>query len=49
VVLSANAADGYLTVSEVKKIGVARVSIGPRLQFIAAKAMQKGIEDLLST
>jgi 2-methylisocitrate lyase-like PEP mutase family enzyme len=49
VVLPASAADGYLTVSEVKKIGVARVSIGPRLQFVAAKAMQKGIEELLST
>jgi 2-methylisocitrate lyase-like PEP mutase family enzyme len=49
VVLPASAAQGYLTVSEVKKIGVARVSIGPRLQFVAAKAIQKGIEELLST
>jgi len=39
----------YLTVSEVKKMGVARVSIGPRLQFDAARAIKAGIEELLST
>ena len=49
VVLPGNAADGYLAVSEVKKMGVARVSVGPRLQSVAAKAIQKGIEELLST
>jgi 2-methylisocitrate lyase-like PEP mutase family enzyme len=42
VMLRASVVNGYFTMSEVKKIGVARVSIGPRLQFVAAKAIQKG-------
>lgn len=42
-------ADEYVNVSEVKKIGVARVSTGPRPQIVAAKAMQKDIEESLST
>ncbi|KAL0938547.1 uncharacterized protein CTRU02_205157 [Colletotrichum truncatum] len=42
------AADGFLTVSEVAKLGVARVSLGPRLQSVATKAMMKSIAELLS-
>ena len=49
VVLPASAAEGFLTVSEVKKIGIARVSIGPRLQVDAAKTMKRSIQDLLSS
>ena len=49
VVLPASAAEGFLAVSEVKKIGVARVSIGPRLQFDAAKTIKRSIQDILSS
>lgn len=41
------AKSGYLSVSEVAKIGVARVSIGPRLQFDAAAAIKMGVEELI--
>jgi 2-methylisocitrate lyase-like PEP mutase family enzyme len=49
VVLPAGAADGFLTVNEVSKFGVARINIGPRLQFDAAKTVQRSVEEVLST
>jgi len=39
---------GYLSVREAGKLGVARVSIGPRLQFNASAAIRMSVENLLS-
>jgi 2-methylisocitrate lyase-like PEP mutase family enzyme len=49
VVLLGGVASGFLTASEVKKLGVARISIGPRLQSVVNKAIMSGIDELLSS
>lgn len=40
-------APGKLTASELKRIGVARISVGPALQFKAAAAIEKAAADML--
>jgi 2-methylisocitrate lyase-like PEP mutase family enzyme len=49
VSLKMQAGEGNLTVKELAKIGVARISIGPALQFAAMKTLADEAEKLLET
>ncbi|KAF8579653.1 Phosphoenolpyruvate/pyruvate domain-containing protein [Ramaria rubella] len=40
---------GSLTVKELREIGVARISVGPALYFLALKAYEKGVDSLLDS
>jgi 2-methylisocitrate lyase-like PEP mutase family enzyme len=45
--VSMRLAEGYLKVADIKKLGAARISIGPGLQFVAMAALAKRAEEIL--